>query len=400
MREPRPITRIELSEKNKGLRLIAAIALLVIGVIGITVGFMHALNRDDGWQRVQVVTQERSCTENFVLQYHFGESGSQATAVNMKLQKVYADACTKAYQLFTSDEAFDSVNNIYHINHHPNEEITVDPVLYAAFEKMENTPYLYLGPVYAHYYSIIFNAPESSVAQLDPLTGSDAKAYVNQIAEFAADRQNVKLELLGDNRIKLCVSDDYLAFAAKEEIETFIDFAYLTNAFIIDYLADTLIGEGLTNGYLVSADGYTRNLCAGEKFNFNIFDRVENLIYPAGVLEYEGPVSMVFFKDYPTANSDVNYRENQDHFVHLFANPADGIYRASAENLVSYSYNTGCVDVALKMLPCFMGTDFAVPEGVYSIWCEESVIYYNDETVSIKQLLKDENVAYRAILKQ
>ena len=68
MREPRPITRIELSEKNKGLRLIAAIALLVIGVIGITVGFMHALNRDDGWQRVQVVTQERSCTENFVLQ--------------------------------------------------------------------------------------------------------------------------------------------------------------------------------------------------------------------------------------------------------------------------------------------------------------------------------------------
>ena len=131
---------------------------------------------------------------------------------------------------------------------------------------------------------------------------------------------------------------------------------------------------------------------------FNIFDRVENLIYPAGVLEYEGPISMVFFKDYPTANSDVNYRDNQDHFVHLFADPADGIYRASAENLVSYSYDTGCVDVALKMLPCFIGTDFAVPEGVHSIWCEDSVIYYNDESVAIKQLLKDAQVEYRAIL--
>ena len=37
MREPRPITRVELSEKNKTLRLVAAILLLVIGAIGITV---------------------------------------------------------------------------------------------------------------------------------------------------------------------------------------------------------------------------------------------------------------------------------------------------------------------------------------------------------------------------
>ena len=48
MREPRPVTRVELSEKNKTLRLIAAIALLIIGAVGITVGIMSLLNKETG----------------------------------------------------------------------------------------------------------------------------------------------------------------------------------------------------------------------------------------------------------------------------------------------------------------------------------------------------------------
>lgn len=400
MREPRPVTRVEISEKNKGLRLIAAIALLVIGVAGITVGIMSALKQDNGWQGIQISTQERSCAENFVLQYNFSQSGGQATAVNQKLRTVYAEACVKAYQQFTPDEEIPGVNNVYHINHHPNEVVVVDPMLYAAFEKVTGTPYLYLGPVYAHYYSIIFNASESAVTQLDPATSEEARAYLHRVMDFVSDPEAVKLELLRDNQVKLHVREDYLAFAAEEELELFIDFAYLTNAFIIDYLADVLTAEGLTAGYLVSADGYTRNLCDLGKFNFNIFDRVENLIYPAGVMEYQGPVSIVYFKDYPTAASDVNYRENQDHFVHLFADPADGMYQTSVENLVSYSYDSGCVDVALKMLPSFVGEHFTVPAGVYSIWCEDGVIFYNDETISIGNLLVDANISYRAELKK
>lgn len=399
MREPRPVTRVEISEKNKTLRLIAAIALLVIGAVGITIGFMRAMNQESGWQRVQMTTQERSCVENFVLQYDFGQSGAQATAVNQKLQSVYGEACVKAYQLFTPDEAIDGVANLYHINHHPNEVTTVDPVLYAAFQKMEGTPYLYMGPVYAHYYSIIFNAEESSVAQMDPVTNAEAKTYIEEIMTFAVDREAIKLELMGDNQVKLHVSDAYLSFAAEEEIENFLDFGYLTNAFIIDYLADTLLAEGLTDGYIVSADGYTRNLCGAEQFHFNIFDRAEDIVYPAGVLTYQGPVSIVYLKDYPITQSDVVYRQNGDHTVHLFADPADGIYRTATEELVSYSYELGCADVALKMLPCFVGDTFNVPAGVHSIWCEENVICYNDAAVAVENLLVDENISYSAVLK-
>ena len=400
MREPKPVNRIELTEKNTTLRWIAVLALLVIGAVGITVGIMNLLNKETGWQRVQITTQERNCSENFILQYNFSGSGAEATAVNNKLQAAYGEASVKAYQVFTPDEEISGVQNLYYVNRHPNEIITVDPLLYDAFVKMEGTPWLYLGPAYAHYYNVILGADESMVDALDPVVSEEAKAYVEKIAAFANDRQAISLELLEENQMILHVSEEYLAFAAAEEIENFIDFGYLTNAFIIDYLAQTLIAQNLTEGYIVSADGYTRNLDSAHTFSFNIFDRVEELVFPAAVMEYRGPVSMVFLKDFPTANSDVNYRGREDRFLHLFVDPADGICRTSVENLVSYSYNKECADVALAMLPSFVGSDFSVPEDVFSVWCEDELICYNDTAVSFSELLKSEKMTYRAILKQ
>lgn len=400
MREPNPINRIELSEKNTTLRWIAVIALLIIGAVGITTGIMSLLNKETGWQRVQVVPQERSCSENFILQYNFSGSGAEATAVNSKLQAAYGDACVKAYQVFTPDEAISGMQNLYYVNRNPNKTIAVDPLLYAAFEKMDGTPWLYLGPAYAHYNNVILNADEAVVDDLDPEVSDEANAYVGKIAAFAGDREAVSLELLGNNQVILHVSEEYLAFAAEEEIESFIDFGYLTNAFIIDYLAETLIAEDLTEGYIVSADGYTRNLDSAHTFSFNIFDRVENLVFPAAVMDYRGPISMVFLKDYPTANSDVNYRGREDRFLHLFVDPVDGICRTSVENLVSYSYDMDCADVALAMLPSFVGSNFSVPEGVFSVWCEEDLICCNDETVSFSQVLESEEMSYRVVLKK
>ena len=400
MREPNPIQRVELSEKNKTLRIIAAIALFVIGVVGITVGIKSALSKDTGWQRVQITTQERNCSEQFVLQYNFGGTGAQATAVNQKLQSVYGEACVKAYGLFTIDEEIAGVNNMYYVNRHPNETVTVDPVLYAAFEKLQDTPWLYLGPVYSHYSNMIFNTDETLLDQLDPALSAEAKAYVTKLSDFAADRNAVELKLLGDNQVMLAVSQEYLTFAKAEEIETFIDFSYLTNAFIIDYLADSLVEAGLTDCYLVSSDGFTRNLASGQKFRFNIFDRIDNIVYPAAVMEYQGPISMVYLKDYPNANSDMNYRGRMDYFIHLMADPADGMYRTAEENLVSYSYELGCVDVLLQMLPGFVGSEFRLPQELFSIWCEDDLVCYNDEAIRILDPLQSEDMSYRIVLKK
>ena len=397
MREPKPITHVEVSEKNRTLRIICAVVLLVIGALAFTSGIMALLGKDTGWQEVQISSKERNCSDSFLLRYNFSGSGGEAAKLNRLLEQTYEESCIKAYQLFTPDEGFAGVQNVHYVNRHVNEVVTVDPVLYGAFQKLEGTRWLYLGPAYAHYYNILFNADDSMVAELDPVLSREAADYVARIAAFAADADAVKLELLGDNQVKLHVGEDYLAFAQQEEIENFIDFAYLTNAFIIDYLADTLIDQGLTRGYLVSTDGYTRNLDSENPFSFNIFDRVGRVVYPAGAMQYQGPISIVYLKDYSTAPSDLNYRVSGDHIVHLFADPADGIYRTSIPNLVSYSYDSGCADVVLKMLPSFIGEHFTVPEGVFSVWCREETIFYNDDSIRITDLLKEGDGSYRAV---
>jgi hypothetical protein len=76
------------------------------------------------------------------------------------------------------------------------------------------------------------------------------------------------------------------------------------------------------------------------------------------------------------------------------------MYRTSAENLISYSYDMSCVDVLLQMLPHFLGAEFSVPEGVFSVWCEEETILYNDTAISLKNLLQAEEMSYTAMLKQ
>lgn len=400
MREPKPITRVEVSEKNRTLRIICAVVLLVISALAFTSGIMALLGKDTGWQEVQISSKEHNCSDRFLLCYNFSGSGGEAAKRNRLLEQTYEESCIKAYQLFTPDEGFAGVQNVYYVNHHVNEVISVDPVLYAAFQKLEGTPWLYLGPAYAHYYNLLFNADDSMLEELDPAVSGEAADYVARIATFAADADAVKLELLGDNQVKLHVGEDFLAFAQQEEIENFIDFAYLTNAFIIDYLADALTAQGLTRGYLVSTDGYTRNLDSENVFSFNIFDRVGRVVYPAGVMQYQGPISIVYLKDYSTAPSDLNYRVSGDHIVHLFADPADGIYRTSIPNLVSYSYDSGCSDVVLKMLPSFIGEHFAVPEGVFSVWCREGTVFYNDEGIRVTDLLKGEDGSYRAVLQK
>ena len=84
----------------------------------------------------------------------------------------------------------------------------------------------------------------------------------------------------------------------------------------------------------------------------------------------------------------------KEHILHLFADPADGICRTSVDNLVSYAYDTGCVDVMLKMLPSFVGSSFAVPDGVFSIWCEDETICYNDDRISFSNLQQDATASY------
>ena len=79
----RPVLKVELSEKNKKLKVIAIVCFLAIALIAFGIGMFRLLSKDPGWQEISVnVSDNKTCAQEFTLQYHLGASGISATAEN------------------------------------------------------------------------------------------------------------------------------------------------------------------------------------------------------------------------------------------------------------------------------------------------------------------------------
>lgn len=407
-RTPKPITHIELSEKHKKLRLILICVLLAIAVVAIGTGIYSMLNTQPGWQVVEASTSGISSSEDFTFQYHF--SGDTATADRKKLSLLYSDAMEKSYWLFTVDQPSESFSNMYTVNHNPNTEVTVDPVLYNAFSQMAeyDSRYLYLGPVYAQYENLFYSDNDPQAQEMHPEHNPEIADYISQIIAFIRDPNAINLELLGDNRVRLSVSDAYLSFAQAHEIENFIDFNWMKNAFIADYFASILQENGYTAGFIASVDGFTRNLdSSGTPFSLNILDRVDKALYPAAVMEYKGPGSIVYLRDYPVVQEEKYHYyvwENGD-ITSAQIDPADGFSKSSLSNLITFSKDSGCADVLLQIAPVYLADQFdakalnqLTSNGLYSTWCQDRTVYYNDSSLQILSLYDKEGIKYTSSL--
>ena len=131
----RPVQKVELSEKNTRQRFIAVIVLLVIA----SGAFMYALNglmsNYSGWTNIEVGSSaEIHCGDDYIFRYYVGAAGVNATAEKKALTLLYTDSIVKAYKIFSSDESFEGITNVYDLNRHPNETMVVDDALYHAFE--------------------------------------------------------------------------------------------------------------------------------------------------------------------------------------------------------------------------------------------------------------------------
>ena len=213
------------------------------------------------------------------------------------------------------------------------------------------------------------------------------------LANYANDPEQIALQLLGENKVCLAVSEEYLAFARAQEIANFIDFGWLRNAFIVDYIADLMMEAGLTNGFIASADGFTRNLdCRDNVYQQNLFNFGQEGIDWAGVMDYSGPKSLVFLRSYPMYDESFHryYCYEDGRIVTAMIDPADGQSKASLPNLVSYSETASCGQLALAVMPVFVADDFAV-EGlnaltsrdIYSIWFQGKQLHFNQPDLSV-----------------
>ena len=385
----------ELSGANRTVRWVLIILLLAIAAVALTIGLMSALQTPAGWQIVEGNTTGLNCGEEFQLRYEFGAEGKNATAENKQLQQLYGKALEDAWKIFFNEAGKTDLSGIHAINCSSNQIVTVDPGLYKALEQVaqSGSRALFLAPVYAVYDGVFYSGNDADAAEFDPALDDEQRSYVLLLANYANDPEQIDLQLLGENKVCLAVSEEYLAFARAQEIANFIDFGWLRNAFIVDYIADLMMEAGLTNGFIASADGFTRNLdCRDNVYQQNLFNFGQEGIDWAGVMDYSGPKSLVFLRSYPMYDESFHryYCYEDGRIVTAMIDPADGQSKASLPNLVSYSETASCGQLALAVMPVFVADDFAV-EGlnaltsrdIYSIWFQGKQLHFNQPDLSV-----------------
>lgn len=396
----RPVKRIEVEEKHLKLRIVLVVLAIIIAVTAFSYGIHALLKRNSGWQSVDAYPSGVDCSGDFTLQYYFDGIGSSATVEYKAVSAVYTTALEEAYLLY------DSEGYLAEINAHPNEEVEVDPTLYRALEMIQTAGNrcLYLAPVYVEYNRVFLPQNEDEAARYDPGQNDEIAAYVAELAAFANDPSQIDLELLGQNRVRLNVADQYLTYAKENGITEFLDFGWMRNAFITDYIADALLQNGYKSGYIASFDGFTRNLDeSGQSYSFNLFDRLDNAVYCPAIMSYTAPMSMVYLRNYPLSNADRwhYFSFSNGQIASVFVDPQDGMTKSATDNLVAYSESASCAEILMEISPVFL-TDVldeaaleTLPEqGIHAIWFEGTVLKHTQESLQLTETEDAKTVGY------
>ena len=403
----KPVKRIELSEKHIKLRAILVIALIALALAAFGFAISSLLTVESGWKTVEFIGIDPNCSADFIFNYDLGAGGASATAEYREISAFYSELAKKAHLLFNSREISSEPYNVAYINAHINETVQIDPVLYAALQKLAQNGgrYLYLAPVFAEYEAMFFGLNGSVHTEgYDPYTDGETAARFADICAFLNSAEHIELKFFSDNKVELYLSDEYAAYAKENEISRFIGFTWLKNAFIIDYFADSLTARGYTSGTLTSYDGFTRNLdVRGENYRFNLFDRNGGTVYLAGSMNYDKPLSIVYFRDYKIGESDSAhyYQKTDGSFITPYIRESDGLYLNSVNNIVSYSSTLSCADVALEMMSIYISESFDTlrvnalrEKDIYSVWGEDLSLYFNDPALRIDSVYQKDDAHY------
>lgn len=404
-----PVQRVELSGEHTVLRIILMAGFLAIALVAFGTGLHSLLSTEPTWQVVEENTKGPTWAEDFVLRYDFGSAGKNATTIKRQLTRAYSDALEMGYRLFAPEVREEGFYNIGYLNDHPNEDVAVEAGLYQALELAARSGdrHIFLAPAAAEYMPVFSCGDDVEATLLDPGKNGESADWLRELSEYTADPQHIRLELKGEGKVRLAVSQEYLRFAREYEITTLLDFGFLLNTFQTDYLADRLASEGFLYGYLASSDGYTRNLDPREgSYEQNLIHREGTGISQPARLRYTGPMSIVTFRNYPMTDRDQwrCYAYQNGDTVSLFLDSADCRSKSALPELTVYARELSCGELAVLAANCFVSDDFRQEElsdlreqGGNALWFEGSKLCYTDP--ENPPYLLGENTGYSLSLK-
>lgn len=392
---PKPVRKIELSEKYIKPRGILAIFFLIVGIVFIGIGLMAALETETDWQEIEVSNSNPNCSGDFVLMYDFSDAGKNASSMNKTLNNLYTEATQTGYQIFSAYERQEGLGNVAYLNDHVNEIVTVEEPLYQALSQVvaSGDRHIFAAPAMERYRLVFSSESDEEAAQFDPATSQETAGYLAELAKFLSDPEQIQLKLYEDCRVELVVSQAYLVFARENEISVFLDFDWMTNAFLADYLAQILIENGFASGYLSSYDGFTRNLdTRSNTYYASVMAVEEGAALNPAVMSYEGALSLVMLRSFPLSDSDQwhYYTYANGETVSSYLDMDSCLSKAGADSLLCYGKDLSCGEILLSTINLYaaenldvQGLNRLTAQGIGYVWCDGRKVHYKDATLTL-----------------
>ena len=395
----KPVQKIEVPTKITKGKVILIAALLAVGITLLVWGAVKYLTVPKGWQTIAVPDNlENTCIYEFSLQYLLGETEQKTNDEKSAVTDLYVQAAADAYRIF-GEEKQEGVYNIYYLNRHPGQTVEIHPELYRAFQTLENSGsrYLYLAPIYANNRVLLSAETDVEAQEHDPVTNPEVAAIYEQLLFYLGKPEYVSLELMENNRVRLNVAEEYKAYASELGFDTYISLNWMRNAFVADYIADTLTAKGYTNGVLASYDGYIRNLdLSGRSYDFNIFDGTVDRNYRVATMQYSNVGAMIWLRNYPISTNerlDYHYWEDGVRVSHARLDPNDGLSKAACGDMIVYSKALGCAELLLQSADIYVADTLdwqavaALPQnGAEYAIVYNSALYASDKTAGFTNL--------------
>ncbi|MCQ2558819.1 MAG: hypothetical protein MJ135_06855 [Oscillospiraceae bacterium] len=391
---PRPVKRIELDEPQPLRKLLVIGLALAVAVSSLCYAVSQLLTPSAGWQTIDYSGSELSAEADFVLQYELGKSSLGATAERKQLSLLYAGALEEGYRLFTPGaEPAPGEGTLHTVNTHPNEPVAVSPALYSAFAQLEaaGSRALTLAPVYEEYTSLFASSSDAEAAAVDPALDPDAAAFTAQAAAYAADASAIRLELLGQDRVQLHVSPEYAAWCAENGVVNYLDFAFLRNAFLADFIAGRLSEAGFTHGALTSREGYIRSLedRAAVDYDWNLYAPSDGSVLCAARVVLPGGSALVTLRSFAALSGEDAYCYDDGSWRFAAIAP-DGLCRANCSSMTLISPQHGCAQLLLELLPRFQAEELSFAglsaKGITALACTGDEILTNSPDLQLNDL--------------
>ena len=197
-RREKVIENIDVYSKRPWLRLVIVIVLILVGIGSITYGLVSCLNRNTGWQEIELSRECYMIAPELNLNYNLGLSGISATAEYKKISALYSETAYKAYRLFNVHEEYDDTVNLLTLSHKPNREVSVDPLLYEALMLMNlmGGRHLYYAPIYVQNNQVCISEDDYTASLSDPLKNEDIKKFYDDVLVYVNSKETVRLNWL------------------------------------------------------------------------------------------------------------------------------------------------------------------------------------------------------------